>query len=120
MAMDVKFAVLLDYYGALLTEKQRDFITLYYEEDLSLAEIAENEGITRQGVRDSIKRAEALLLDTEEKLGLANKLKNLDEALDKISSYAQEISSINMQTALSKEISDLTVKIRTAVNEIKE
>ncbi len=120
MAMDVKFAVLLDYYGALLTEKQRDFITLYYEEDLSLAEIAENEGITRQGVRDAIKRAEALLLDTEEKLGLANKLEKLDESLESINLCAQEISRINIETALSKEISDLTVKIRTLVNEIKE
>ncbi len=120
MAMDVKFAVLLDYYGALLTEKQRDFITLYYEEDLSLAEIAENEGITRQGVRDAIKRAEALLIDTEEKLGLAKKLESLDGALDEISAAAQEISRVNMQTALSKEISDLTVKIRMAVNALKE
>jgi len=51
MAKNLQIAVLLDYYGELLTEKQRDFISLYYDEDLSLAEIAENEGITRQGKR---------------------------------------------------------------------
>ncbi len=120
MAMDPKITLLLDYYGNLLTEKQRDFITLYYDEDLSLSEIAENEGITRQGVRDAIKRAEALLLETEEKLGLASRLEKTDELLSEISACAQEISRINMETSLSKEISDLTVKIRTKVNEIKE
>lgn len=118
MAKNLQVAVLLDYYGDLLTEKQRDFISLYYEEDLSLSEIAENEGITRQGVRDAIKRAEALLFEMEEKLGFAKRFENLDEGLAKISAYASEISRINMETSLSREISDLTVKIRTTVNEL--
>lgn len=118
MAKDLQVALLLDYYGALLTDKQRDFISLYYDEDLSLSEIAENEGITRQGVRDSIKRAETLLFEMEEKLGFAKRLENLDEGLKKITAYASEISKVNMETSLSREISDLTVKIRTTVNEI--
>lgn len=118
MAKNLQVAVLLDYYGGLLTDKQRDFISLYYDEDLSLSEIAENEGITRQGVRDSIKRSEALLFETEEKLGFAARLGKLNEGLKNISDYAAEISKINMQTSLSREISDLTVKIRTAVNEL--
>ena len=120
MAKNLQIAVLLDYYGELLTEKQRDFISLYYDEDLSLAEIAENEGITRQGVRDSIKRAEALLFEMEEKLGFANRFEQINENADKISEYASEISRVNMQTSLSREISDLTVKIRTLAGEIKE
>ena len=70
---DLRIAILLDYYGGILTEKQREVIELYYNEDLSLAEIAEHEGITRQGVRDSIKRAEYQLLDFEEQLGLMKK-----------------------------------------------
>ena len=53
---NLKVALLLDYYSAMLTDKQRDLIDLYYNEDLSLAEIAEHESITRQGVRDGIKR----------------------------------------------------------------
>ncbi len=118
MAKDLQVALLLDYYGALLTDKQRDFISLYYDEDLSLSEIAENEGITRQGVRDSIKRAETLLFEMEEKLGFAKRLESLDEGLKKITAYASEISKVNMETSLSREISDLTVKIRTTVNEI--
>ncbi len=120
MAKNLQVAVLLDYYGELLTEKQRDFISLYYEEDLSLSEIAENEGITRQGVRDSIKRAETLLLEMEEKLGFAKRFESFREGLDEISRCATDISRINIETSLSKEISDLTVKIRTIVNDIKE
>ena len=61
MANNVEITILLDFYGDMLTAKQRDFINLYYNDDLSLAEIAENEGITRQGVRDAIKRAEGQL-----------------------------------------------------------
>ena len=63
MAKDLGITILLDFYGDMLTEKQRDFLGYYYNDDLSLSEIAENEGITRQGVRDSIKRAEAQLFD---------------------------------------------------------
>lgn len=73
MAKDLGITILLDFYGDMLTEKQRDFLGYYYNDDLSLSEIAENEGITRQGVRDSIKRAEAQLFDMEERLGLARR-----------------------------------------------
>lgn len=62
--------MLLDFYGELLTEKQRFFFDMYYNENLSLSEIAENEGISRQGVRDLISRAESTLRATEEKTGL--------------------------------------------------
>ena len=61
LAKDLNIALLLDFYGELLTEKQRDMIELYYDEDLSLGEIAETAKITRQGVRDSIKRGEQQL-----------------------------------------------------------
>ena len=71
MANNVEITILYDFYGDVLTEKQRDFLNYYYNDDLSLSEIAENEGITRQGVRDAIKRAEAQLYEMEEKLGFA-------------------------------------------------
>lgn len=70
---DLTFSVLLDYYGPVLTEKQRAILTEYYDEDLSLAEIAENYGITRQGVRDAIKHGEATLTEMEKNLGYAEK-----------------------------------------------
>ena len=65
MSKNLAIADLLDLYGDMLTEKQKDVMELYYDQDLSLAEIAEHEEITRQGVRDSIKRGEAYLLELE-------------------------------------------------------
>lgn len=70
---NLTFSVLLDYYGPVLTEKQRAILTEYYDQDLSLAEIAENYGITRQGVRDAIKHGEATLTEMEKNLGYAEK-----------------------------------------------
>ena len=58
VAKNLKISDLLDFYGECLTEKQRNFLDYYYNDDLSLSEIAENESITRQGVRDAIKRGE--------------------------------------------------------------
>ena len=69
--------MLFDSYGELLTEKQREVVECYYNEDLSLAEIAEEKGITRQGVRDSIKRAEAQMRDMEERLGLSRRFSQI-------------------------------------------
>ena len=77
MAKNMEIAFLVDFYGDMLTEKQRDMIELYYDDDLSLSEIAENEGITRQGVRDSIKRAESQLLEMEDRLGLARRFRTV-------------------------------------------
>lgn len=82
MAKDYQIGVLLDFYGSLLTDRQEDIMTLYYEEDLSLAEIAESIGITRQGVRDAIIKAEKVLTDTEQKLGLARRFKVLSSKMD--------------------------------------
>ena len=74
VANSIEITMLLDLYGEVLTNKQRDYLNFYYNDDLSLSEIAENEGITRQGVRDAIKRAEALLFDMESKLKFSRKL----------------------------------------------
>ncbi len=80
MSKNLEISALLDVYGAFLPEKQRLLSEYYYNDDLSLSEIAENEGITRQGVRDLIKRAETQLITLEEKCGYLKKftmLKNL-------------------------------------------
>ena len=69
MGKNLTISYLLDFYGDVLTEKQRDVMEQYYNDDLSLAEIAANFGITRQGVRDAIKRGEVTILDLEEKIG---------------------------------------------------
>lgn len=86
---NLKIALLLDYYSPLLTEKQREVIDLYYNEDLSLSEIAEHAQITRQGVRDCIKRGEQTLLELEGALALAGK----STALLKIADELEETAS---------------------------
>ncbi len=84
---NLQLTVLFDLYGELLTKAQNQMFDYYYNDDLSLAEIAENTGITRQGVRDSIKRAEDALLGFEQKLGLAEKL-------DRISRKSEEAETL--------------------------
>lgn len=112
MAKDLNIAVLLDFYGDMLTEKQRNFINDYYNEDLSLSEIAENESITRQGVRDAIKRAENQLIDMESRLGLASRFENMKSGLSEIVEYAESIAAYNRTHSLSMEINDCTAKIK--------
>lgn len=73
--------MLLDFYGDLLTEKQRRYFDLYHNEDLSLSEIAELEGISRQGVWDLIRRAETSLTEVEEKTGLLRRVTELHTGL---------------------------------------
>ena len=70
MDKNVEIALLLDFYGNMLTERQREIMNLYYEDNLSLSEIAEELNISKQGVSDSLKRSEIVLYDTESKLKL--------------------------------------------------
>ena len=80
MAANFYVSELLDRYGVLLSDKQFRILDGYYNNDLSLSEIAENEGITRQGVSDFVKRGEAQLTEFEEKLGLIGTVKALKSA----------------------------------------
>ena len=96
MAKNLEISFLLDFYGDLLTSKQREVIEYYYNDDLSLAEIADNEGITRQGVRDSIKRAEAQLLEMEQRLGLAKRFREMNTGLERVIELTKEILEYNV------------------------
>lgn len=93
MSKNLDIIMLFDFYRNILTEKQTEVIDLYYNEDLSLAEISEHLGITRQGVRDNIKRAEAILTDMEEKLHLVEKHRRIISAVDGISAEIVRMES---------------------------
>ncbi len=95
---------MLDFYGDILTEKQKDVLELYYNEDLSLAEIAEHQLISRQGVRDSIKRGEETLLELEDKLHMAKKLTDLSHLLDNIKEVCEKIYDESSTYNFSKNI----------------
>lgn len=91
----LEMSMLFDFYGEMLTEKQKEFFDLYYNEDLSLSEISENAGITRQGVRDAIVRAENILRDMEDRLSLVRRYGRVAQGLLKISDSVSHISLIN-------------------------
>lgn len=84
-------AMLLDFYGDLLTAKQRECFDLHYNEDLSLSEIAEQSGISRQGVWDNIRRAQTALDEMEEKTGLVRRFSRIDGALERLSRQLEEL-----------------------------
>ena len=84
MDKNVKFSMLLEIYAKLLTDKQADTVDLYYNQNLSLSEIAEEIGITRQAVRKSLVEAEKNLLDYEEKLCILQKQMNRENKIEKI------------------------------------
>ena len=106
MAKDMKVALLLDFYGDLLTDKQRDSLDFYYNDDLSLGEIAANLGISRQGVRDNIKRAEAVLLDMEERLNLAAKFAEIKQRLASVRNALDVIDQRNIRIYRSNAINE--------------
>lgn len=91
MAKDLNITILLDVYGQLLTEKQRFAIDMYYNEDLSLAEIAEEIDISRQGVRESIKQGEKHLLEYEEQLGVVKRFKNISAQLGELDTLLEKV-----------------------------
>ena len=115
-----QMTMLFDFYGDVLTDRQKEFYDLYYNEDLSLGEIAENYGITRQGVRDSIKRAESQLLDYEDRLRLAGRFRKIQAYLDEITDLAKDIERINDRFGASQEIYNRTGRIVTLAGEISE
>jgi len=115
-----RMTMLFDFYGELLTERQKEFFDLYYNEDLSLAEIAENNGISRQGVRDVIVRGEKYMQEIEDKTGLIRRFHQMGARLDAIQQAAEEIKTINYRQYENSEIDESVQKIMDAVGALKE
>ncbi len=120
MAKNLEISFLLDFYGDMLTDKQRDVVELYYNEDLSLAEIAAHSGITRQGVRDSIKRAEGQLLEYEERLHLAERFRRIEGVLSSIVGEAEQIEKLNDRYGGAPEIDRYARSIIQLANQLDE
>ena len=99
-------SMLLDFYGELLTDKQRECFDLHYNEDLSLSEIADQLGISRQGVWDNIRRAEASMKEIEEKTGLIRRFEGTKRTLEAIKKQAEQIGEMTEGSAkgLAQEI----------------
>lgn len=93
MEKKLEVSLLLDFYGELLKPSGRQATDLYYNDDLSLSEIAQELGITRQGVLDKIRRSEQQLYELEQTLGLMSRFRELEQGLDAISQTAQAIAS---------------------------
>ncbi len=115
-----RMTMLFDFYGELLTPRQKEFFDLYYNEDLSLTEIAENYGISRQGVRDVIVRAEAVMTDVEDRTGIIHRFMRSRRAVAAIEQAAAEIEAINRHQYDNEQITEKTTTILSSVKTLKE
>ena len=86
-----KQSLLYDFYGALLTDRQREVMELYHEENLSLAEIADEMSISRQGVHDALKKAKRALMNYEQKLGLVERFQKTSDSVSEIDRRIDEL-----------------------------
>ncbi|MFI3207370.1 MAG: sigma factor-like helix-turn-helix DNA-binding protein [Clostridia bacterium] len=112
MEKNLQVSLLLDFYGELLSEKQRDILDDYYNSDLSLSEIAEDKAMTRQGVRDHVKRSEVQLFEMEEKLGLHKHFINVNKKLLQITALSEEICANKNIFENAKEIKKIAEDLR--------
>lgn len=109
-------SLLYDFYGQLLTERQKEVLRLYHEENYSLSEIAEEFGISRQAVHDALKNAEKSLVSYEEKLGL---VKRFSESRAAILSIADEINRIKEAHGNDTELAEKLDRIRRIIEELE-
>jgi predicted DNA-binding protein YlxM (UPF0122 family) len=110
-----EIALLADFYGPLLTERQRHIWDLYYQQDLSLAEISEVEHISRQAIHDLLKRTERIFTDYEEKLGLVRRFWMEREKLIKIKTLLQ---GLNKQDFTNSSAWECCQQINSMIDEV--
>ena len=115
-----RMALLYDFYGDILTERQKEFYDLYYNEDLSLGEIAENYNITRQGVRDVIVRAEATLTELEDKTGIIRRFHLMQDQLKEVLADVEAIARRNDAVGQDEEIEALTTRVKAVLDKLKQ
>lgn len=113
---NMRLPYLLDLYGSLLTERKRELLGYYYDEDYSLSEIAELTGLSRQGVRDSIKKSEAELFNFEDKLKLSEKNELLEQKAEEAQNFIDEIRKLSEKS--SPELENLLDALSQTISEI--
>ncbi len=114
---NLNISFLLDFYGDILGEKQRELVDLYYNADLSLSEIAESFGMTRQGVRHSLKKAEDDLIFLEKKLGLANQFvqirENNSKIVDSLFSIYEKLKNCTIPNDITEQLLAVIEQVRS-------
>ena len=113
----IEISLLYDFYGQLLTAKQRELLKLYHEDNYSLSEIAEEYGISRQGVHDAVKKAEKSLHTYENKLGLVSKFTATEEAVAEIDSEIDRLMGENSQ---DQKLTERLKHIKTIIDKIND
>lgn len=111
MTKDLSINILMDFYGQLLSERQYEMMDMYYNQDLSLGEIAAETSISRQGVRDLVKRGERQLAEFEEKLGLAERFAGITADIEEMN----EIINTLPDTAQIKRLKELSVLLKEKI-----
>ncbi len=111
----VKLSILLEIYGKMLTQKQYHLLNDYYNNDLSLAEIAENENITRQAVRDNLKKGERKLFELEEKLQIMKKNRMQEEQIASILSEINHLTENSTDIEIANVLEDVKNKLNCLV-----
>ena len=107
MSKDLNMSLLLDFYGEVLSEPQREAMDLFYNGDLSLSEIAEIAGITRQGVRDRLVKSEQIIRGLEEKLGLAGRFGHVNKT---VAYLVDRLETVAGETGM--DLSDLIAAVK--------
>ena len=115
MEKNVKVSMLWQIYGKLLTDKQYTLLDEYYNNDYSLAEIAENLGITRQAVRDNLKKGECKLFEYEEKLGIMKTTLKQEKKIDEILAELTQIQTVYSDEQIAEILEDVKNKLNCLV-----
>lgn len=116
----LEMSLLFDFYGDALTEKQRAVFELYYHDDLSLSEIASFAGITRQGVRDSIKRAEHTLEQMEQRLGLVGRYHMIQQCSTALACETERLRSRNHTALHDPIVGEITEHLENIVRRLRQ
>ena len=115
----VKASLLYDFYGALLTEKQREVMELYHEENFSIVEIAEELGVSKQAVHENLKKSEKILRNYEEKLGLVRSLLRTREVIEDIDGRIDELMQ-KYGSSGNEEVAEDLKEIREMISGLDE